>query len=178
MEKWIDVQMLIWLFPILFIFHDFEEIIIIEKWMNKNTNVIYRKLPEKMANRVIKQFTMSTAQFAFAVLVIFFFVSVSAILASQYFKQGLFGSIYLFLICTLVFFLHAFTHIGQSILLHSITPGVVTSTIIIIPYSIVLYKSLLENGFITWGNIFISLPFVVLLIPVALFAHWLGKKVI
>ena len=49
MEQWIDIQTLIWLFPILFIFHDFEEIIMMEKWLNKYSNVIYEKLPQKIA---------------------------------------------------------------------------------------------------------------------------------
>lgn len=166
-----NVSTLIWLFPILFIFHDFEEIIMIEKWLNKNSRVIYEKLPRKLADRVIKQFSMSTAQFAVAVLVIFLFVSSSAILAN------VFGSINFFVICSLVFFLHAFTHIGQSILFRSITPGAFTSVVVIIPYSIVLYNTLLSNEVISWKLIFICLPLVFLIIPVALIAHWIGRKI-
>lgn len=58
-----DVQTLIWLFPIIFILHDFEEIIMIEKWMKTNSGAIFEKLPTKIANRVIKQFSMSTCHF-------------------------------------------------------------------------------------------------------------------
>ncbi|SES45647.1 HXXEE domain-containing protein [Psychrobacillus sp. OK032] len=36
MDVWIKIQTLIWLFPILFIFHDFEEIIMLENWINNN----------------------------------------------------------------------------------------------------------------------------------------------
>ncbi len=177
MEQWVDVQTLIWLFPILFIFHDFEEIIMIEKWLNKNSGILYERLPRKMADRVIKQFSMSTAQFAVAVVVIFFFVSSSTILANQYVNHRPLGTIYLFTIVTLTFFLHAFTHIGQSIVFRSITPGALTSIIIIIPYSLVLYNTLLTNEILTWKVIFVCLPFVLLLVPVALLAHWIGRKV-
>ncbi|MEQ6357397.1 HXXEE domain-containing protein [Lysinibacillus sp. M3] len=178
MEQWIGIQTLIWLFPIMFIFHDFEEIIMVEKWLNKNSTILYERLPKNIANRVIKQFSMSTAQFAVAVVVVFMFVSSSTIVANQYVNQGPFGDIYFFTVVTLTYFLHAFTHLAQSIFLRSITPGVLTSLIIVIPYSLMLYRSLLINNVITWNIIFVCLPFCLLLIPIALLAHWIGKKVI
>jgi drug/metabolite transporter (DMT)-like permease len=178
MEQWIDVQTLIWLFPIMFILHDFEEIIMVERWMKRNSTVIYDMLPRRIADRVIKQFSMSTAQFAVAVFIIFLFVSSSTIMANQYVIQGSLGHIYMFTIITLVFFLHAFTHIGQSIILRSITPGAITSLFIIIPYCFALYRKLFENEVITWKMIIVSLPFCLFVIPVVLLAHWIGKRVV
>lgn len=178
MGQWIDVPTLIWIFPIMFILHDFEEIILVENWMSKHSEKMCEKLPAKIANRVIKQFSMTTAQFAVAVLVIFLFVSISTIMANQYLLKGSFVYIYPFIIVSLIFFLHAFTHIAQSVFFGSITPGAITSVIIIIPYSIVLYSTLLINEIITRKIIIICLPFGLLFIPIVLFAHWLGKKVI
>ena len=178
MEQWLDIQTLIWLFPVMFIFHDFEEIIMMEKWLKNHSTVIYELLPKKMADRIMKQFSMSTAQFSVAVLVMFLFVSSSTFMASQYVNQGPLGNIHFFIVVTLVFFLHAFTQVGQSIILRSITPGAFTSVIIIIPYSLVLYQSLFLNELVTWKIIFTSLPFGFLAIPIVLLAHWLGKKVI
>ncbi|MGG0657631.1 HXXEE domain-containing protein [Rummeliibacillus pycnus] len=178
MEFWFNVQTLMWLFPILFILHDFEEIIMVEKWLYKNRNKLYERLPQKLADRVVKQFSMSTAQFAVAVLFIFLFVSISTIMANQYLTNGKAFNIYFFTTVTLVFFIHAFTHIGQSILFRSITPGAITSLIIIIPYSFILYKSLFIQEIVTWKIIFISLPFGILFFPIAFTAHWIGKKVI
>ncbi len=178
MEQWFNTQTLIWLFPIMFVLHDFEEIIMVEKWMKRNSIVMSEKLPKRIADRVIKQFSMSTAQFAVAVLVIFLFVSSSTVMANQYVIQGLLGNIHIFTIITITFFLHAFTHIGQSVILRSITPGVITSLIVIIPYSLVLYRSLLVNEVITREVIFVCLPFCFLIFPVALLAHWIGKKVV
>ncbi|QTD39505.1 HXXEE domain-containing protein [Sporosarcina sp. Te-1] len=178
MEQWIDLQTLIWLFPLMFILHDFEEIILIEKWMKGNSTRIYDVLPERIADKVMKQFSMSTAQFAVAVLVIFVFVSSATVMANQYMIQGFLGNIYFFTAVTLVFFLHAFTHIGQSIILRSVTPGAVTSLIVIIPYSVILYHSLLVNEVVTWKMLFICLPFCLLIIPLALLGHAIGKKVV
>jgi len=177
METTYYLLTLIWLFPIAFIFHDFEEIIMVEKWLQHNKAKLYKLLPKKMADRIVKQFSMTTAQFSVAVLVIFLFVSISTILASQYIIGGQFGNIHLFTVVQLVFLLHAFTHIGQSILLRSITPGAITSVIVIIPYSYFLFPALFDFGIITWQTIWVSLPFLLLIFPVLFFAHWVGKKI-
>lgn len=178
MEQWLDFQTLIWLFPIMFVFHDLEEIIMLERWLNKNSDKVYNKLPKKIADRVINHFSMSTAQFSVAVLIIFLFVSSSTYLANQYMNSGPLGNIYLFTIMITIFFLHTFTHIGQSIILKSITPGVITSIFIVLPYSVILFRALFENDIITWNIIFTSLPLIIFIFPVLLFAHWIGKKVV
>lgn len=178
MAFWLNVQTLIWLFPILFIIHDFEEIILVEKWLHNNRKKIYKRLPPKIADRIVKQFSMTTAQFAAAVIVIFLFVSAATVSAIQYLYNGTSWNLYFFIAVTLVFFIHAFTHIGQTIIFRSIVPGTITSVIIIIPYSILLYRSLLIEEIVTWKMILISLPFGVLFFPIVLTAHWIGKKFI
>ncbi len=40
----LDTQTLIWLFPIAFIFHDFEELILGEPWLRKNAGDIKERI--------------------------------------------------------------------------------------------------------------------------------------
>ncbi|MFJ7666366.1 HXXEE domain-containing protein [Lysinibacillus sp. NPDC097195] len=178
MEFWLNIQTLIWLFPIFFIIHDFEEIIMVEKWLHNNRNKLYNRLPLKLANRIVKQFSMTTAQFAVAVFIVFIVVCGATIAAILYLYNGMSINLYVFIVVTLVFFIHAFTHIGQSIIVRSITPGSVTSLIIIIPYCILLFSTMFKQDIITWQMILISLPFGLLFFPIVLLAHWIGKKVI
>lgn len=178
MERFLDVQTLIWLFPIIFIFHDFEEIIMLEAWVKKNSAQVLKKMPVKLANRVEKQFSMSTAQMAVAVLFIFLFVSSSAFMANQYVINGPIGNIYFFTVLILTFFIHVFTHVAQSLFFQSITPGVITSIFLVLPYSIVMLQKLLNDQLISWSTVMVSLPFVFLMLPVVLLAHWIGKRVV
>lgn len=178
MELLFDVHTLIWLFPIIFILHDFEEIIMLENWILSEREEVYKRLPTKIANRVMKQMTMTTAQMSVAVLIIFLFVSSATFMASQYINNGPMANIYFFTVMIVIFFIHVFTHVGQSIFFRSITPGVVTSIILVFPYSLVTLKSLLSNQIIDWNTIILSLPFVLLILPVVLIAHWVGKKVV
>ena len=121
---------------------------------------------------------MTTAQFAVSVLVIFLFVASSTFLANEYATQSAFGNIHIFLVILLVFFLHVFTHIAQSIFFQSLTPGVITSVIFVLPYSSLMIGSLLQQEWITWNEVFVCLPFVLVFIPIVLMAHWIGKKTI
>ncbi len=178
MIGWFWVETMIWLFPIMFMLHDFEEIIFVERWIQKNSPLLLKKLPKKMAVRIINQLSLTTAQFSIAVLVVFLFVSCSTILANQYINEKSLGTIAFFVVVTLTFFLHAFMHIGQSIFLGMYTPGAFTSVVILIPYSLLLYGTLLSNEIITWKLIFSCLPFILLLFPVLLMAHSIGKNII
>lgn len=173
-----DIQTLIWLFPIIFVFHDFEEIIMLESWIAKSRDKIKKALPIRMANKVLEQFSMTTAQMAAAVLIVFLFVSSSTFMASQYVTEGAGGSTRFFIVVVLVFFIHVFTHAGQSILFRSITPGVITSIFLVLPYSLIMLNALLDHNIIDWGTILFCLPFVLLAIPIVLAAHWIGKRVI
>ncbi len=178
MEQLLDIQTLIWLFPIVFVFHDFEEIIMLERWMEKYGVNIAKVLPARLANKVLKQFSMTTAQMSVAVLIVFLFVSSSAFMASQYVKEGPFASIHYFTVVVLVFLIHVFTHIGQSILFKSITPGVITSIFLVLPYCVAMLDSLLAHRIIDWDLILICLPYVLLSLPIVLAAHFIGKRVI
>ncbi|CAM3942524.1 HXXEE domain-containing protein [Cohnella lubricantis] len=174
--EWLPLEALIWLFPVAFVIHDLEEIITVEKWVASHANTVRSKLPERLADRVLKQFEMTTAQFAVAVLVVFLFVGSSAYLAYQSTSGGPLGTIRPFLVCNLLFFIHLFTHVAQSFYFRSVTPGAVTSVLVVLPYSLLLFRSLFDNRFVDWQMLFECLPFIVLALPVVLFAQWTGKK--
>jgi hypothetical protein len=178
MERIIEVQTLIWLFPIVFIIHDFEEIIMLEAWVKNNSNEVLKKLPRKWANRVAKQFSMSTAQMAVAVLFIFIIVSSVTFMANQFLISGPFGNINFFTVLILTFLIHVFTHVVQSLFFRSITPGVITSIFLVLPYSLIMLQTLLNHQLISWKIIMVSLPFVLLMLPITLCAHWIGKRVV
>ncbi|MGE7843813.1 HXXEE domain-containing protein [Lysinibacillus sp. NPDC093712] len=131
----------------------------VEQWLHNNQKKLYKRLPLKLADRIVKQFSMTTAQFAVAVIIVFLFVSGVTIAANLHLYNGLTMNFYFFILVSSVFFIHAFTHIGQTIFFRSISSGTVTSIIIIIPYSVLLYRSLLFQGIITWKMNLISLPF-------------------
>ncbi|MFC4798308.1 MULTISPECIES: HXXEE domain-containing protein [Neobacillus] len=75
-----------------------------------------------------------------------------------------------------LFFLQAFSHVGQTIIFRDYTPGVITALFIVIPYSFLTYYRLFELGFIDKQLLFKSIPLTVLMIPIFLIGNLLGQK--
>lgn len=141
-----NIESVIWLFPIIFIFHDLEEIITVESFMNKDKNKVLKTFPAKLALIVKKILGDKSAHLSVAaawILLIISFVTFMTVYPLPVEK-----SFHLFTSTLNVFFLQAFLHIGQTIIFRSYTPGVITAILIVIPYSLFTYYSLFELGLI------------------------------
>jgi hypothetical protein len=91
----LDTQSLIWLFPLAFILHDFEEIIFFEPWLNKNAPGILSRLQNRLPIFLLKQIEpvlkKSTSEFAFSVSLIFCLVASSSFIAVFFQNYGFFS---------------------------------------------------------------------------------------
>ncbi|MGO0907376.1 HXXEE domain-containing protein [Clostridioides difficile] len=122
MEKYI------WLFPLLFIFHDMEEIIGFGIWLGKNKSMLDKKYPFISKNYE----NYSTEGMAFAVfeelILCLIFCILAVITDNQYVYLLWLGSF-------IAYTLHLIIHIGQSIIIRKYIPSLITS-IICLPISI------------------------------------------
>ena len=121
MEKYI------WLFPLLFIFHDMEEIIGFGIWLKKNKSMLDKKYP--FISKVYENY--STEGMAFAVfeefILCIIFCILTVITENQYVYLLWLGSF-------IAYTLHLVIHIGQSIIIRKYIPSLITS-IICLPIS-------------------------------------------
>lgn len=123
MEKYI------WLFPVLFIFHDMEEIIGFGIWSKKNKDKL-NKVSGKFYNIYENMFSQySTEGMALAVFEILVLCIVICITAQ------FFNFYALWLGTFIAYIIHMFVHIVQAILMKGYIPAVATS-LIAIPLSI------------------------------------------
>ncbi|AXU27681.1 TPA: HXXEE domain-containing protein [Clostridioides difficile] len=122
MEKYI------WLFPLLFIFHDMEEIIGFGIWLKKNKSMLDKKYP--FISKIYESY--STEGMAFAVfeefILCIIFCILTVITDNQYVYLLWLGSF-------IAYTLHLVIHIGQSIIIRKYIPSLITS-IICLPISI------------------------------------------
>ena len=122
MEKYI------WLFPLLFIFHDMEEIIGFGICLKKNKSMLDKKYP--FISKVYENY--STEGMAFAVfeefILCIIFCILTVITENQYVYLLWLGSF-------IAYTLHLVIHIGQSIIIRKYIPSLITS-IICLPISI------------------------------------------
>jgi hypothetical protein len=154
--------------------HDLEEIITVEHFMTRRKNEVIARFPARIRPLVERNLSMKTAQFAVAVAWLFLIISVITVFTVHSLEGG--GNFLLFLALLNVFFLHVFTHVGQSIVFRGYTPGVVTAILVVFPYSLYTYYRLLESGFIDWHLIFVSAPISILALPAIFIGHILGRR--
>ena len=126
----------VWLFPIIFIFHDMEEIIGIGLWLKKNKDLLQQRYPWVLA--LYKDF--STEGFALAV----FEELVLCILLSLMMKvTGNLVVSYIWLGAFIGCAIHFVIHMAQAIIMKMYIPTVITS-IICLPISVwIIYQCLI-----------------------------------
>ncbi len=118
----------IWLFPLIFIFHDMEEIIGLRLFLQRNEEMLSKRYPF-----ILKTYhDFSTEGFALAVLEEFIVCTVFSIMAfytnTEFFKLLWLGG---FIACTL----HFVIHIVQAVIIRQYIPALITS-ILCLPVSI------------------------------------------
>ena len=124
----------VWLFPLIFILHDMEEIVGLGWWLDRNREMLSERYPF-----VLKTYrNFSTAGFAFAVyeeLVICLVICVGAVFTDSVLLWGIwFGGL---VGCAL----HFVIHIGQSVVVRQYIPAVATS-VLCLPASVwLIYTS-------------------------------------
>lgn len=119
------MQEIIWMFPILFIVHDMEEIMGFGLWLKKNRTLLDRKYP-KISNTYNPFSTEGMAAAVMEELVICLIICIITRLT------GFYG---LWLGAFVAYTFHLIVHIGQSIVIKKYIPAVITS-IICLPLSI------------------------------------------
>jgi len=161
---WLDSQLhlisVLWLFPILFMFHDFEEILTVEKWTKQNKEQVLAVLPKSIRKYFYSSFQMTTVQFANDVFWIFLTITTATCLAV------IFSFYCIFLMLLFIFFAHVFTHLGQALYLRKYTPGVITSIFLVLPYSSYTYYRLLKEQVISGTDILWSIIGAIIIVPI------------
>jgi hypothetical protein len=156
----------IWLFPVLFIFHDMEEIIGFGIWIKKNKEMLEKKFPR--ISKIYNNFStegMSVAVFEELLLCIF--ICIISILTNWY---------ALWLGTFIAYAVHLFLHLGQSIVIRKYIPALATS-IIALPISIWLISDCIKV--LDYSFSFIVMYSIIGIVVVVLnlkFAHMLMHK--
>ena len=159
----------LWMFPLLFIFHDIEEIIGLVPWIHFNETLLAQKAPTIL--KIHKE--MTTEGFALAVFEEFILVLSITFLA--YYTQSRVSEL-IWLGGFVAFSLHLLLHIGQSILLRKYIPALITS-ILCFPVSAYLITDIVHLWQVSTSEFSLfSLVGSGLVITNLLFALWLGKK--
>ncbi|GAB2575425.1 HXXEE domain-containing protein [Gracilibacillus alcaliphilus] len=165
-----DIDIWIWSFLMIFMLHNLEEIITIERWFTHTYPRIKERIPLFAQKEIGNRKSTTATQFAVAVMAVSIVACLIIVLtaASQHY--------FLFLGFNMFFALNMFTHPLQSVLLRCYTPGVYTSLFLIIPYNLFLFPNLYKSGMLTAPSLAAGFGVMLLCIPLFLLGHKLAEK--
>lgn len=141
-----ELELIVSLFPIIFMIHEFEEIIGFKSWVTKDGPWIAKKYP-KTAKQITLYERMSVPSFALAVLEEFALFSIATILALTLQWYSVWIAVFA------GFSIHILIHIGQWMVVRKYIPIVITS--------------LLSLPYIAWGGYKIFSEFTVSMIVIS-----------
>ncbi len=125
------IKTIVWLFPIIFMLHDFEEVIFVEVWKKK-----YKK---QMKNTKMKKVPFadlgSTASFSIGIAIEFLIISALSLFAC------IFDWYFLWFGLFFGFTLHLVVHCIMALQFKGYVPGVATSTPFLLPCFYILWAS-------------------------------------
>lgn len=165
-----ELKIIVWLLPIVFMFHDFEEIIFFKSWLNKNKKHISTKHPI-IAKRFLPHFEkLSTSQFTIIVAEEFIILSVVTIFSIILDKYQLWFGLFI------GFSIHLIVHIIQWVIYKNYIPAIVTSIISLL-YSAYALNFIIKNNIFNNTEIILwSFIGIVLMIVNLILFHKLVEK--
>ena len=132
--------LVLWLLPVSWLVHDLEEIATIE-WWSRRWKHSERDDISTVQRRLVRVLASGRRRFALAVALVGCVVVGATVLGVSD-PNGVGMVVYITVLGG--YFLHAFVHLGQSIVLRGYTPGLVTAVLLVIPTSVYLYWRLLS----------------------------------
>lgn len=168
-----DIQFLIWLFPILFMIHDFEEIIFMRAWLGKNKSFLQMRFP-RLSKKMLPHFEQLTTS-AFALGVAEEFILISIITVVSYLKDW-YG---LWIGAFIAFALHLVVHCIQVFIVRKYIPVIVTS-VICLPVSIYIITQVVKVMPLYTIIFYSILSFIIMTINLGIIhkgAAWFGKRI-
>lgn len=156
---------IILIFPIVFMFHEFEEIIGMKPWLSRNGKYLTEKFPF-IRNPIERMGSLSSSGFAMAVFEEFLIVGIVTVLAVYY------EWYYAWMAIFLAFSFHLLVHIAQWLIIRKYIPMIITS-LLCLPYCIYAFIKIVE--LFSSRDILICFGAgVIFMVINLLFAHKLG----
>ena len=156
-------------FPLAFLIHDLEEILVQHKWMSAHKENLLRRFP-RLQPMIRHLSSLNTKAFTIAVIE----ELVLLILATAYYLADGSYALEIWTALFVAFSVHLVVHIGQGIIIRSYVPGLSTS-ILLLHYSYYGISCICQE--MNFGKLILLglIGFVAIAVNLW-FAHWLGKK--
>lgn len=162
-----NIEVFLWLFPMIFIFHDFEEIIFMQAWIHKNKGYLCDRFPT-LSKKVIPHFEgITTSSFALGVAEEFILISTITIISLMTKWYNLWIGAFV------AFTLHLIIHCFQALVIRKYVPAVATS-IICLPICLHIIKEVAQIIALNTIVMFSILSFIIMVVNLIIVHKWMS----
>ena len=167
------VKRLIWVFPIVFLIQATEEILTIRGLAHQHLTKPQGSLVNLFPQLMLRFLHGTFAQVVVAAGIELTLVLLATFLAGRAIRPG--PAINFFTLVVSILFLDVFIRVAQTVVFRAYTPGVVTSVLISLPYSLYVFRRLLHDRLVRRPTFVLMLAGGALAgIPIALSALAIG----
>ena len=160
-----ELRNLIWLFPVLFLFHDLEEIFFLMPWVRKNHAAIIARFPQLPTQIINQVSSVSSTAFALGVLEELILILLICFFAFQYGWYALWSG------GVLAFTFHLLVHLAQVVIYKEYIPVVITS-LLCLPVCAIMIAAIIHT--VKSADIWIYSSFVTLAMGLNLWLIHIG----
>jgi hypothetical protein len=161
---------ILWLLFISWLVHDLEEILNFARF-DPRTDPRLRRMIERRPRVKSIVHSRSVSQRENTLAISLMGLLILGATAIGYFKPDRMGMM-VYGIFLGGYFLHTFTHLAQTILLRKYTPGVVTALAVVLPASLLIYRTLARDQLLTGQEIVVTaLLGILIFVPLAVLVH-------
>lgn len=164
-------ETVMWLLPVMFMLHDFEEIILMRPWGLRFSAILNDRLPAPIRRMSNATLNLSTPAFAFAVMLIYILFAAVTLLCVEFNLYNFWTAI------LIIYFVHLLLHIGQAIYLRNYVPAVITSVLTGI-YSVAALVYAIHHFNLIWIGVLVDGVIALAAVALALAGIvWLAQRV-
>lgn len=145
-NRLLSMKTVVWLFPVVFLIHDAEELWLIERWWQMNGAAVGEVLDGTLMLRVIEWVNWTTPKFAIAVAILFVLICLICYRVTSGKPSN--SDHNWFVVGISVAFVNVFTHTAQAIAVGGYVPGLVTGWLVLFPYSACTFYRIYREGWI------------------------------
>ncbi|HNX96997.1 MAG TPA: HXXEE domain-containing protein [Candidatus Aminicenantes bacterium] len=164
------IETLCWLLPVVFMLHDFEEIIMLRPWFAQNEVLLRLRFP-RVAARLLPHFKrLSTSSFALAVAEEFLVMSVITVLVVELELYALWSAV------VLAFLIHLLFHMSQYLMYRRYVP-VISLSVPAALFCVWAVFRLNQVHPLVWSDVLLLTPLMLIVLAGNLFvAHHLALR--
>lgn len=139
-----STESLMWLLPVVFMLHDFEEIVLLRPWLSRHREALLERFPGLARRLLPAGLRLSTNAFALIVAEEFALLAFVTLLAVELALYDLWVGV------LIAFALHLLVHLGQALALREYVPVVATSAAAL-PYCVWALVAMDARVPLDWG---------------------------